>query len=68
MLPQLNIDLQGRDPDDVLVSGHTYREYLDAYNSEVAALSEDYEFQQYLSEFTLLTILLQIQCMMKFGH
>ena len=48
----LHIPLQGRDLDDVLVSGHTYREYLDAYNSEVAALSEEYEFQQYLSDFT----------------
>ena len=48
----LHIPLQGRVLDDVLVSGRTYREYLDEYNSEVAALSMEDEFQQYLSKFT----------------
>ena len=48
----LHIPLQGRDLEDVLVSGRTYREYLDEYNSEVAALSEEDEFQQYLTDFT----------------
>ena len=47
----LHVPLQGRDLDDVLVSGRTYKEYLDEYNSEVAALSEEDEFQQYLSDF-----------------
>ena len=48
----LHIPLQGRDLDDVLVSGRTYREYLDEYDSEVATLSGEDEFQQYLSDFT----------------
>ena len=48
----LHIPLQGRYLDDVLVSSRTYREYLDEYNSEVAALSMEDEFQQYLSKFT----------------
>ena len=48
----LDFSLQRRDLNDVLVSGRTYREYLDEYNSEVATLSEEDEFQQYLSDFT----------------
>ena len=48
----LHIPLQGRDLDDVLVSGRTYREYLDEYDSEVATLSGEDEFQRYLSDFT----------------
>ena len=48
----LDLPLQGRDLDDVLVSGRTYREYLDEYDSEVATLSGEDEFQQYLSDFT----------------
>ena len=44
----LHIPLQGRDLDDVLVSGHSFK---NIYRS-----------------LLLLTILLQIQCMMKFGH
>ena len=44
----LHIPLQGRDLDDVLVSGHSFN---NIYRS-----------------LLLLTILLQIQCMMKFGH
>ena len=48
----LDLPLQGRDLDDVLVSGRTYREYLDEYDSEVATLSGEDEFQRYLSDFT----------------
>ena len=48
----LDFSLQRRDLNDVLVSGRTYREYLDEYNSEVATLSEEDEFQQYLTDFT----------------
>ena len=48
----LDLPLQGRDLDDVLVSGRTYREYLDEYDTEVATLSGEDEFQQYLSDFT----------------
>ena len=40
----LDLPLQGRDLDDVLVSGRTYREYLDEYDSEVATLSGEDEF------------------------